>query len=243
MLALRLEWDDQSTPAIDLSLADLFGAHQTLTNFDTLPMTVQVDGANAGFTLALPMPFASRAAVVLTNHGTRSFQVSAEIVGSAMVPAGDWGYLHASWQEQADSFASGGRYAVADLQGRGKYVGTMMFVQGREDPETSTPSPYNFLEGDDRTIVDGVVSKGTGTEDVFDGGWYFIDGRYDRPFSALIAKNSDDATGVGAVSMLRWNVLANSIPFQDSFRLDFEFGANRPQTAINYASVAFYYLR
>jgi hypothetical protein len=242
-LVLRLQWDDQSAPAIDLPVAELFGAHQTLASFDTLPMTVRADGSQTQLTLSLPMPFASHAAMELANQGSRPLRVRAEMVGSSSLPAGDWGYLHAAWQEQNDSFAPGGRYVAADLQGRGKYIGTMMFVQGREDPETSTPSPFNFLEGDDRTTVDGVVSKGTGTEDVFDGGWYFIDGRYDRPFSALVAKNSDDNAGVGSVSMLRWNVLANAIPFQNSFRLDFEYGANRPETAISYASVAFYYLR
>jgi len=242
-LILTLQWDDQSMPAIDLPLAELFGAHQTLAGFDTLPMTVHVDGSQTDLTLSLPMPFASHAALALVNQNTRSFRAHAEIVGSSTLPGGDWGYLHASWQEQADSFAPGGRYVVADLHGRGKYIGTMMFVEGREDPETSIRSPFNFLEGDDRNIVDGVVSKGTGTEEFFDGGWYFIDGRYDRPFSALIAKTSDDATAIGSVSMLRWNVLANAIPFRDSFRLDFEYGANRPATAVRYASVGFYYLR
>jgi hypothetical protein len=242
-LVLNVKWDDQTVPAVDLALADLFGAHQTLASFDTLPMTVQVDASQTDLTLSLPMPFASRAVVTLGNRSAKSLQVRAEIIGSQTLPGADWGYFFASWQEQSDSFTPGGRYVAADVRGRGKYVGTMMFVEGREDPETSIRSPYNFLEGDDRTIVDGVVSKGTGTEDVFDGGWYFIDGRYDRPFSALIAKASDDTTDVGSVSMLRWNVLANAIPFQDSFRLDFEYGANRPATAVKYASVAFYYLR
>jgi hypothetical protein len=242
-LSLSLRWDDQSAPAVDLSLAALFGAHQTLASFDTLPMTARVDGSQTDLTLSLPMPFASRASMVLSNQGSKSIPMRAEIIGSPRLPAGDWGYLHATWREQADSFTPGGRYVVADLHGRGKYVGTLMFLQGRADPEGATPSPFNFLEGDDRTIVDGVTSKGTGTEDVFDGGWYFIDGRYDRPFSALIAKHSDDATGLGTVSMLRWNVLANAIPFQESFHLDFEYGANRPETATRYASVALYYLR
>ena len=242
-LFLSMKWDDQSIPAVDLSLAALFGAHHTLASFDTLPMTSRVEGSQTDLTLSLPMPFASRASVTLSNRGTKPIQVRAEIVGSPGSPTHDWGYLHASWREQGDSFAPGGRYVVADLHGRGKYVGTLMFVQGRADSEGATPSPFNFLEGDDRIIVDGVASKGTGTEEFFDGGWYFIDGRYDRPFSALIAKTSDDATGLGAVSVLRWNVLANAIPFQDSFRLDFEYGANRPETAISYASVAFYYLR
>jgi hypothetical protein len=242
-LRLSLHWDDQSTPGADLSLSQLFGAHQTLASFDTLPMTARIDGSQIDLTLSLPMPFASRASVVLSNQGTRSIPLRAEIIGSPTLPTRDWGYLHASWHEQTDSFVPGGRYVAADLRGRGKYIGTLMFVQGRADPEGAIPSPFNFLEGDDHTIVDGVTSKGTGTEDVFDGGWYFINGRYDRPFTALIAKSSDDATGLGAVSMLRWNVLANAIPFQDSFHLDFEYGANRPETAASYASVAFYYLR
>jgi Protein of unknown function (DUF2961) len=242
-LAISVQWDDRAAPAVDLPLSDLFGAHESLASFDTLPMTVRVDGSQTDLTLSIPMPFASHAVIALANRGPKSLRTRAEIIGTSNVPAGDWGYLHASWREQVDGFAPGGRYVVADLQGRGKYIGTMMFLTGREDPETTTPSPFNFLEGDDRTIVDGVVSKGTGTEETFDGGWYFIDGRYDRPFSALIAKNSDDATAQGAVSMLRWNVLANAMPFQNSFRLDYEYGANRPQTAVSYASVAFYYLR
>jgi hypothetical protein len=238
---LRLRWDDQPEPAIDLPLADLFGAHQVLASFDTLPMTVRVEGSQTDLMLSVPMPFASRAGVTLVNRGAKPLQLRAEIVGSPSLPVGDWGYLRASWREQTDSFTPGGRYVVADVAGRGKYIGTMMYLQGREDPEGAIPSPFNFLEGDDHTVVDGVLSKGTGTEDVFDGGWYFIDGRYDRPFSALIAKNSDDVNG--AVSMLRWNVLANAIPFQSSFVLNFEYGANRPETAAKYASVAFYYLR
>ena len=242
-LVVTMRWDDQTMPAVDLALASLFGAEQTLSNFDTIPMSVIVGNGQTDVTLALPMPFASRAKIALSNRSAKAISLRAEIAGSSALPQTEWGYLHAERREQSTGFEPGGRYVVADVHGRGKYVGTMMFVRGREDPETATPSPFNFLEGDDRTTVDGIVSKGTGTEDVFDGGWYFIDGRYDRPFTALIAKSSDDATNEGAVSMLRWNVLANAIPFRDAFRLDFEYGANRPETAISYASVAFYYLR
>jgi hypothetical protein len=242
-LTLSLQWDDQAEPAVDLPLSRLFGQEQALANFDTLPMTVRVDGAQTDLTLSLPMPFSRRAHAIVTNRTAKSLAMRAEIVGSAAVPSGEWGYLHATWTEQTDGFSAAGRYAVADVQGRGKYVGTMMFVKGRAASDTSIPSPFNFLEGDDRTIVDGVASKGTGTEDVFDGGWYFIDGRYDRPFTALIAKGTDPDADIGSVSMVRWNVLSNAIPFQESFRLEFEYGANLPDTASSYASVAFYYLR
>jgi hypothetical protein len=242
-LSMNLTWDDETTPAIDLPLADLFGAHQSVTSFDTVPMTVRVEGGQTELTLSLPMPFRARARVGFMNHAGRSFHVVTELTGRSAIPAGDWGYFHATRSERTGEFHADERYVVADLHGRGKYVGTLMYLEGRADDDTATPSPYNFLEGDDRTTVDGTLSKGTGTEDVFDGGWYFIDGRYDRPFSALIVKTSNDETKTGAVSMLRWNVLANAIPFRETFSLDFEYGANRPQTAISYRSVAFYYLQ
>ena len=242
-LQLTMRWDDQAEPGVDSSLDRLFGAQQTVTPFDTLPMTVVVSETQTDMTLSLPMPFASRATVTLTNTGGRPLHFLAEAIGSTSTPAGEWGYFHAAWREKLGEFAPNERYVAAELAGAGKYVGTMMYVVGQKDPETATPSPFNFLEGDDRTVVDGTASLGTGTEDVFDGGWYFIDGRYDRPFTALIAKTSNDDTGVGAVSMLRWNVLANAIPFRNSFLLDFEVGARRPVTGISYASVAFYYLK
>jgi hypothetical protein len=42
--------------------------------------------------------------------------------------------------------------------------------------------------------------------------------------------------------MLRWHILSDARSFQDSFRLEFEYGPDKPQTLIEYDSVAFYYL-
>ena len=46
--------------------------------------------------------------------------------------------------------------------------------------------PPFYLEGNERAFVDGAAQPqilGTGTEDFFDGGWYFYDQLFSLPFS------------------------------------------------------------
>jgi hypothetical protein len=117
-----------------------------------------------------------------------------------------------------------------------------MALRGRADASGAFPDPMNFLEGDDVAIVDGVRHQGTGTEDYFNGAFYFPNGPFDSPFAALIAQSIDTATSSAAVTMLRWHILSDARSFRDSFRLEFEYGPDKPQTLIEYHSIAFYYL-
>jgi hypothetical protein len=117
-----------------------------------------------------------------------------------------------------------------------------MFLEGQSDPETvAKPHALAFLIGDERIVIDGSETLlGTGTEDYFDAGFYWDDGPFDSPFAALISQDEQDERG--SVTAARWHVLTNSIEFSESLDFSFEYGANRPRTAIRYASVAYYYL-
>lgn len=84
-----------------------------------------------------------------------------------------------------------------------------------------------------------MVSDGTGTEESFNGGWYFSDGRYNGALSALIHMKQDSSRG--EIAAARWNVLSDSSDFRDRFRLSYEYGANHPETAFEYVAVGFYY--
>jgi hypothetical protein len=258
---LRVTWDDQPVPAVNLPLAWIFGARQALSSFDTLPMTVVVGGSRTDLTLSLPMPFGSHADIALTNVELAPLSVHAEVYGSPAALSGDWGYLHVAGNERIapvtldpiddnpDSLPpirADARYAVADLHGRGKYVGTILFANGGADAlaPVITQSPLNFLEGDELGTVDGVLSDhGDGTEESFNGGWYFEDGPYSWLFSSGIALSTDRIARTGAASMVRWYILSDAIDFEDSLVLEYEYGANRPNTVSNYGSVAFYYMK
>ncbi|HTU59263.1 MAG TPA: DUF2961 domain-containing protein, partial [Polyangiales bacterium] len=154
-------------------------------------------------------------------------------------PPSEAGHFHVRFVERAEP---GDRYQVAELRGPGKYVGTLMFMQGQADPDSiAPPHTLAFLEGDERIVVDDIESVlGTGTEDYFDAGYYWLSGRFDSPFATLVALSEDDEHG--SVTAARWHVLTNSIEFRESFDFSFEYGADLPKTAERYASVAYYYL-
>ncbi|HET8937859.1 MAG TPA: DUF2961 domain-containing protein [Polyangiales bacterium] len=241
-VSLRLTWEDETNPAVDVTLADLFGARLETSELETLPMSVHKDNGKLQLQLRLPMPFRARARLTLAAaaEATGGIKVQAHAEGVDRTPRGAWGHLQTTVQQRTRA-NQGDRYVVAELDGPGKYVGTMMHMVGGPNsfsilPE---PGPFNFLEGDEQAEIDGSSYGGTGSEESFNGGWYFSDGPFTAAFSALIHKQERDKHG--EVSAVRWYILSDSLPFQDHFRLSYEYGANRPETTIEYVSVGFYY--
>ncbi len=241
-LRLRITWDDAQVPSVDVLLDSLFGMRQSAQPFETLGMSVRMaDEIEA--TLWLPMPYATRALIDIVNTGAqqRSVQVRAEGISDA--PPADWGHFHAFSSNSKEPQPQGSKHLILDVQGLGKYVGTLMASRGRAHSAGAFPDPMNFLEGDDISIIDGVLEQGTGTEDYFNGAFYFPTGPFDSPLAALVSQSIDQATSSAAVTMLRWHILSDAVSFQDSFRLEFEYGPDKPETLIEYDSVALYYLR
>jgi hypothetical protein len=241
-LVLQASWDDAELD-VDAPLSDLFACKAGAASFDTLPMAVHVDGSQAVLTLTLPMPFASRAVVSVHNGGRRERAVHARVQGVGAVPGATWGYLHAVRNDRRMP-ADGERYQVIDVAGRGKYVGAAVRFAGHAYPATLIPDPFNFLEGDDTAVADGeAVRQGTGTEESFDGGWYFRSGPFSAPFSAVVSVGPGASADSGQITAVRWQVLTAAIDFQHSFDLSYEYGADVPSTVNEYTSVAFYYLK
>lgn len=240
-IALRLYWEADAAPAIDASLSELFGQRQGLSEFETWPMRARSAGEWFELTFTLPMPFASHAKLELVNTAETTLRgVRVRVDGVNETPSDLWGRLHTSRQAKSRP-AMGERFDVVDLTGPGKYVGTMMYMLGGPYAFGILPGPHplNFLEGDDRIEVDGVVSEGTGTEETFNGGWYFRDGPYNGALSALIRMNQQPEQG--EIAAVRWNILSDSVDFRDHFRFSYEYGANHPETAFEYVSLSFYY--
>lgn len=238
---LRITWDSRSKPAVDAPLDVLFACRPTPATFTTLPMSAEVNGARATLTLSLPMPFSQNARVVLSNEGAEAYDVEARFDGVEGVPSDKWGYLHAIYNHRAAPDL-GERYEVVNVEGAGKYVGTVLAMLGQTNPTTSLKDPFNFLEGDDLSVADGTpVTMGTGVEEYFDSGWYFVNGVFSAPFSAVVSVGPRAPDVPGQATAVRWSLLGDAIDFQHSFNLSFEYGANAPATAIDYSSVAFYY--
>lgn len=237
---LRITWDDAPSAAITLPLSWLFGQRPVPAAFETLPMTVRLVDRSVEMTLSLPMPFSSRARIDAVNFGAVSHSLHAKIDGAPGNVVGA-GHLHADSQERHAPMTDAS-FPVASLSGTGRYLGSILFLTGHADPAALFPDPLNFLEGDDVLRVDGrFAGNGTGTEDFLDGGWYFENGPYSAPFSALISKTDSSAQPTGQITAVRWQTLGDAVDFDDSLELSLEYGAHAPGAATDYASVAFYY--
>lgn len=240
--SIRLSWDDAAA-AIDLPLGTLLGSRHGVKPVETLPLSVNSDGNTVNMSLSLPMPFATNAKLELVHAGNIARTFKLRLSGTDGTPKGEWGHLHATFLEQRDP-QRGDRFRVAALSGRGKYIGTIFYAHGKSDPggQTGASTELGFLDGDERLDVDGQATwLGTGTDNFFNGGFYFKDGLFNTPFAALSQLDDDSSAGTSEATLMRWTMLTDEINFQKKLELSFEFGANRPATVRDLAAVSFFY--
>ncbi|MCC6746929.1 MAG: DUF2961 domain-containing protein [Deltaproteobacteria bacterium] len=245
-LDLQASWDTEPTPALEVSLGALFASDRALGELRTLPLRVTRTRSGWRLSLRLPMPFVRGARLALRNRGDAPVSLAVRAAGDRTAPAASAGRLRAQVREQIPPLVPGARHLVAEISGRGTYVGTLLSIDCRPDPANEIfPHPLNCLEGDERGTIDGEVRiRGDGTEDYFNGGWYFWNGRYAHALSAanFVQYDPKDAREArGQASLLRWHILTDAIDFERSFRLDFEVGAGAPEVLVRYASVALFY--
>ena len=144
-------------------------------------------------------------------------------------------HFHAQWRRENPTTVGQG-YTILDARGTGHFAGTALFMHGL-GPGVPPYGPLGFLEGDEQITVDGAATPlvGTGTEDYFDGGFYFDHGPITALYAGAVIR---DEAGV-RVSVYRWHV-EDAIPFAKSIHVAIEHGpANDVPT--DYSSVAYFY--
>ncbi|OBJ05805.1 hypothetical protein A5624_25320 [Mycobacterium sp. 1482292.6] len=247
-LRLQIEFDGRTM--VDSPLGEFFGAGLGANPVRSLMFatTAQHDGS-----LLLcawwPMPFAQSARVTLVNAGADV--VSGIDSDVATTPDAQWapalssgraGYFTA--RSHAGPTALGQDWLFAEEQGRGKFVGVSQTIRGnRTKTAFSDDAPY-FLEGAERVYTDGAASPqwyGTGTEDLYEGGWYFKGGTH---FSDPLNGQPDQRTAAGGcadycVAVYRI-MLADAIGYHSAIRFGIEHG-KRNMVQPDYGSTAFLY--
>jgi hypothetical protein len=130
-----------------------------------------------------------------------------------------------------------------DVAGDGRLVAWLLSGAGEPDPAFPIRNPHNFLEGDEMMAIDGTVAvRGTGTEDIFNGGFYFRDGAYGWPWGGASRIAVRD-NGWGEAQMARYYLGADQVRFRERITGTLEIGANHPNIAHDYRSLAILYVR
>ncbi|OJZ73659.1 hypothetical protein BRW65_11795 [Mycobacterium paraffinicum] len=247
---LRLQMEFDGRTMVDSPLGEFFGAGLGPETVRSL-MFAAIPQPGGSLTLSAwwPMPFAHSARLTLAN--TTGDPVAGIGSDVATAPDAEWesalasgraGYFTARSHSAPTAF--GQDWLFADEQGHGKFVGVSHTIRGsRIKTAFSDTAPY-FLEGAERVYTDGAASPqwyGTGTEDLYEGGWYFKDG---TRFSDPLTGQPDQRTAAGGCSdycvAVYRIMLADAVDYHSAIRFGIEHG-KRNMVQPDYSSTAFLY--
>lgn len=237
-LSLRIYWDGRKEPGVEAPLGDFFAVGQGKPAVvESVPVQVSPSGSLSCY---WRMPFARSARIVVTNENpdrAAGLYWQVDWVALDDLPPGT-PYFHARFRREHPA-AAGRNYKIAEISGRGYYVGTTMSVTLAQDGW--------FGEGDDFFFIDGeeVPSlQGTGSEDYFNDAWGFRERTspwFGQPrWQGYLAGDSGCA--------YRWHVL-DPVSFSKSLRVEIEHKGNREpdyegfyiERPDFFSSVAFWY--
>jgi hypothetical protein len=247
-LRLQIEFDGQTL--VDSPLGEFFGAGLGANDVRSLMFAATPQpGGSLSLSCWWPMPFARSAHITLVN--TTGDPVSGIDSDVVTTPDAQWGPALAGGRagyftarSHAGPTTIGQDWLFADEHGHGKFVGVNHTIRGsRIKTSFGDDAPY-FLEGAERGYTDGSASPqwyGTGTEDLYEGGWYFKNGtRYSDPLTG----QPDQRTATGGcadycVAVYRL-MLADAIGYHSAIRFGIEHG-KRNMVQPDYSSTAFLY--
>lgn len=239
LLTLRIYWDGEKEPSVECPIGDFFGVgHGMDVAMDSLPVRDSAEGRARSCVWA--MPFRKSARITVTNEGTHAtwgfyYNIDAE---QGPVPR-DAPYFHASYRQAFP--CSPGNYTIAEITGRGHYVGTVLSVRSLSEGW--------FGEGDESMYVDGEKApsiRGTGLEDYFGEAWALR-----KTNGAYNGCSVWEGGYPGArYTCFRWHV-PDPVRFTKGLKVEFEHkgvgigpdgkGSNNVERPDEYSSVAFWY--
>lgn len=221
-VTLEMYWDGSPKPSVQVPLLDFFGSGAGLKRMTSLPLRTD---SISGLTSYFPMPFYRKALLRLINNSNTSVSVLYEILYSKeSVDRNAVGYFQTEFHASLPTY-DGVLHRVASTLGRGKFVGMTLSVPFAPVPYYLEGDPYFNIDSNDR------YSFGyTGTEDYFNGGWFFEDGAYSLPFAGCTALWSN---------LYRFHFL-DAMDFTKSFDLRMQHGP-RNDVQINMRTVGYLY--
>lgn len=248
-LVLRVYWDDEATPSIEVPLGDFFcNGWGVRCNVSSLPVAVNPAG---GFNCYWPMPFRQRARIMLeslSKDEIRGFYY--QITYALDEVAADVGYLHAQWRRSNPLPYKEVHTLLDSVEGHGHYVGTYIAWGTNNNNWWGEGEIKFYMDGDE----DFPTICGTGTEDYFGGAWNFEHppgqyGVYSTPFLGLPQVITPDGLyqSQQRFGMYRWHIM-DPIRFQQDLRVTIQALGWRSEGRFlplqdDIASTAFWYQR
>lgn len=248
-LVLRMYWDGEDTPSVEVPLGDFFcNGWGVRCNVTSLAVAVNPAG---GFNCYWEMPFSDGARITIENLADEQidgffYQITYTLTE---VPT-DVGRFHAQWR-RSNPLAFKSVHTLLDgVEGFGHFVGTYMAWGVNNNGWWGEGEIKFYMDDDDEfpTIC------GTGTEDYFGGAWNFEHpqgqyGAFSSPYSGMPQVIKPDGLYVSQqrFGMYRWHI-TDPVRFQQRLKvtiqaLGWRSGGRYLPLQDDIASTAFWYQR
>ena len=219
-LILRIWWDDERAPSIEVPLGDFFcNGWGVRCNVNSLAVAVNPTG---GFNCYWEMPFRSHARLTVENLADEPVNgLFYQITYTLTDVPDDAAYFHASWHRSNPLPYKSVHTLLEGVKGQGHYVGTYLAWGVNNNGWWGEGEIKFYLDGDDPfpTIC------GTGTEDYFGGAWGFEQpsGEYaafSSPYSGMpqVIKPDGYNRSQQRFGLYRWHIM-DPIRFKQELRV------------------------
>jgi len=251
-IILRMYWDGEQKPSVEAPIGPFFGqGWDESYNFSSLPLAAG-PRTGRGLVSYFVMPFSDGARIEIENdtgQDISAFYYYIDYVELDTLPQA--GRFHAWYNRELTEALPGGEnewsvlgpqakntsgdsnYLVAEIEGKGHYVGVNYYVH--------SPGPMWYGEGDDMFFIDGEAwpssLHGTGTEDYFNTSWS-PKNIFSHPFYGY-ARVNEDIGWLGRTHVYRFHIV-DPVYFAESLRFSIEHGHNNNLT-LDLATVAYWY--
>jgi hypothetical protein len=260
-LVLRMWWDGERGPSVEVPLGDFFGmGHCVHKTFTSLPLQMSPADGRA-FNCWWPMPF-DAARVEVQNDGeavcSLYFYIDYEEYGEEHTR--DVARFHAQWRREActegwlaeklnnenvkriwaerPNLSDKDNYLILDAEGDGIYVGCNLNVDCFQRQGNDW-----YGEGDDMIVIDGEPwpprLHGTGTEDYFNTAFCPAT-EYSAPYHGVtLNSGTPEWPWKGKNSLYRFHI-EDPVRFEKSIRVSIEHGSSN-KLSNDYSSTAYWY--
>jgi|LSQX01.1.fsa_nt_gb hypothetical protein len=238
---IKITYKDQTGEAVYAPVSSFFG-FGAYGMFETLGLMVGLK-ADGTMYCYYPMPFESGIKIELINLSNVDLNQVKVTVGyeNNLFEKGTYGYFKTNYishiNKTATSLIHNEPITFLKIEGSGKVVGITHSASGSY---FGLHSRF-YLEGDEQIYIDGSMSHsfhGTGTEDFYNGGWYFRAGVKTTPTFGQSNHNYRDNRD--RTVMIR-TLITDPIVFRSEIDFKMEHGGWNERIDVDIHAVVYYY--